>query len=156
GVADARVDPRPLVERAAAVNADQLAVHVEQRAPGVAGVDGGVDLQAVGVLQQGPLRVLVAVHAADQAEGDRGCEVGGQQEGVAHGQGPVALAALVAVAQGGEGELLAVGLGQQLDQGDVADLVEPDQDRVVQDAVGQAALHAGAGPGDDVEVGQGV
>ena len=35
-------------------------------------------------------------------------------------------------------------LRQQLDQGDVADLVQADEDGVVEHAVGQAALHASA------------
>ena len=44
-------------------------------------------------------------------------------------------------------------LRQQLDESDVAHLVEADQDAVVEDAVGQAALHDRTGAFDDVEVG---
>jgi hypothetical protein len=42
------------------------------------------------------------------------------------------------------------------DERDVTDLVEPDEDAVVEDAVGQAALHDRPGALDDVEVRQGV
>ena len=103
-----------------------------------------------------PLRRLVAVDAADQAEGHGRREVGGQQERVAHRQRPVAGAGLVAVAERHERERRALLLGQQLDEGHVADLVQADEDGVVELAVGQAALHDRAGRGDDVEVGQGV
>ena len=104
-----------------------------------------------------PGRVLVAVDAADQAERHGRREVGREQERVAHRQRPVAGLDLVAVAHLGEGELLARLLGEQLDEGHVADAVEADEDGVVEDAVGQAALHHGAaGPGGDVPVRQGV
>ena len=131
GVADAGVDPAALLERAAAVDADQFALHVEQRAAGVAGVDRRVDLDAVGVFQQRAGRILIAMHAADQAERHGGREVGGQQERIAHRQRPIAGLHLVAVAQLGVGELVARLLGQQLDEGHVADLVEADQDGIV-------------------------
>ena len=104
GVADADVHPAALLERAAAVDADQPALGVEQRAAGVARVDRGVGLQAVGVFQQRAGRVLVAVDAGDDPVGHGGLEVGGQQEGVAHGEDPVADADLVAVAQLGVGK----------------------------------------------------
>ncbi len=157
GVADSRVDPAALLERAPAIDADQLAGHVEQRAARVARVDRGVDLDAVGVLQQGAGRVLVAMHSADQAEGHGRSEVGGQHERVAQGQRPVARLDLVAVSHPGVGELVARLLGQQLDQGHVADLVQPDQDGVIEHAIGQTALQQRrAGRVGDVEVGQGV
>lgn len=68
---------------------------------------------------------------------------------------------LVAVAQFGEGELVSLFLGQQANQGHVADLVEADEDGVVEDAVGQAALHVGsaagrAGTSHHMEVGQSI
>src|SRR5436309_10797873 len=47
--------------------------------------------------EQGAGRVLIAVDAADHAVGDGGREVGGQVEGVAHRQRPVAGLHLVAV-----------------------------------------------------------
>ena len=82
-VADADVDAAALFERAAAVDADQLAVGIEQRPAGVAGVDRGVGLQAVGVFEQRAGRVLVAVHAGDDAVGDGRLEIVGQQERIA-------------------------------------------------------------------------
>ena len=87
GVADAGVDAAAFVERAAAVDADQLALHVEQRAAGVARVDRRVDLDAIGVFEKAvPTGILIAMDAADQAEGHGRREVGGQQERVAHRQ----------------------------------------------------------------------
>src|SRR5262249_5083881 len=85
GVADTGVDAPVLVERAAAVDADQFALHVEERPPGIAGVDRRVDLDAVRVFQQGAGRVLITVHAADEAERNRRTEVSGQEERIAHG-----------------------------------------------------------------------
>ena len=99
---------------------------------------------------------LIAVHAADQAEGTVGVKSVASRERVAHGERPVAGPHLVAVAHGGEGELFAFLLGQELDQRHVADLVDADQDGVVQHAVGEAALHERPGRLHDVEVGQGV
>ena len=63
-VADPRIDPAALVERAATVDADHLAFHVEERPAGVAGIDRGVDLNAIGVFQEDAGRRLIAVHAA--------------------------------------------------------------------------------------------
>ncbi len=77
GIADAGVDPAALLQRDTTVDTDQFAVHVEQRAARVTGVDRGVDLDAVGILQQRAGRVLVTVNAADQAEGDGRREVRG-------------------------------------------------------------------------------
>ena len=153
GVARADVHPAALLERAAAVDADQAALGVEQRAAGVAGVDRGVGLDAVGVFQQRAGRKLVAMHAGDDAVGDRGLQIGGQQERVAHGEDPIARADLVAVAQFGAGEIVAA---EELDQGHVAGRIDADQHGVVDAAVGHAALHRLAAGHDDVEIGQGV
>ena len=80
---------------------------VEQRPAGVAGVDRGVGLQAVGVFQNRAGRILVAVHARNDAVGHRGLKIGRQQERIAHGEAPVADAHLVAVAQFGVREIVA-------------------------------------------------
>ena len=69
GIADADVHAAALFERAAAVDADQPALGIEQRAAGVAGIDRGVGLQAVGVFQQRAGRILIAMHAGDDAVG---------------------------------------------------------------------------------------
>ena len=137
GVADADVDAAALFERAAAVDADQLAVGVEQRPAGVAGVDRGVGLQAVGVFEQRAGRILIAMHAGDDAVGDRRLEVVGQQERIADDVDPIADAARVAVAQLGGGKLV---FAEELDQGDVAARIEADEHGVDEAAVGQAAL----------------
>ncbi len=101
-----------LHHRAAAVDADQLALHVEERAAAAAGIDRRVDLDAVVVLDDEAGRVLVAMHAADHAEGDARHEVGGQPLRVAHGDGPVPFVNEIAVAQRGDRELLAFLLRQ--------------------------------------------
>ena len=82
-------------------------VGVEQRPAGVAGVDRGVDLDAVGVFQKRPGRRLIAVHAADDAVGHGRLKVGRQQKRVAHGEAPVADAHRVAVAQRRVREIVA-------------------------------------------------
>ena len=89
----------------------------------------------------------------DDAVGHGGLEVGGQQEGIAHGEDPIAGAELVAVAQFGVGEIVAA---EELDQGHVAGRIEADDHGVVDAAVGQAALHGVAAGLGDVEIGQGV
>ena len=153
GVADADVHAAALFEAAAAVDADQFAVGVEQRAAGVAGVDRGVGLDAVGVFQQRAGRLLVAVRAGDDAVGHGRLKIGGQQERIADGEAPVADLHLVAVGHLGGGKVVAA---QQLDQGHVAGRIDADDHRVVQPAVGHAALHVAAGGLDDVEVRQRV
>ena len=153
GIAHVDAHAAPLVERAAAVDAHDLPLAVEQRAAGVARIDRGVGLQAVGIFQERAVGELVAMDAGDDAAGDRGLEVGGQQERVAHGEDPVAGAQAVAVAQFGMGKVVAA---QQLDQGHVAGRIEPDDHGVVDPAVGHAALHGIAAGVRDVEVAQGV
>ena len=109
GIAHVDAHAAPLVERAAAVDAHDLPLAIEQRAAGVAGIDRGVGLQAVGVFQDRAVGELVAMYAGDDAAGDRGLEVGGQQEGVAHGEDPVAGPQAVAVAQFGVGKVATRG-----------------------------------------------
>ena len=91
--------------------------------------------------------------AGDDAAGDGGLEVGGQEERVAHGEDPIAGAQPVAVAEFGMGKVVAA---QQLDQGHVAGRIEPHDHGVVDLAVGHAALHGVAAGLHDVEVAQGV
>ncbi len=153
GIAHVDAHAAPLVERAAAVDAHHLPLAVEQRAAGVAGIDRGVGLQAVGIFQERAVGELVAMHAGDDAAGDRGLEVGGQEEGIAHGEDPVAGPQAIAVAEFGMGEIVAA---QHLDQGHVAGRIEPDDHGVVDPAVGHAALHGVAAGVRDVEVAQGV
>src|SRR5207249_8277284 len=52
GVTDTDVDAAALFEAAAAVDADQIAVGVEERPAGIAWVDRRVGLNAVGVFQE--------------------------------------------------------------------------------------------------------
>ena len=89
----------------------------------------------------------------DDAVGDRGLKVDGQEEGIAHGEDPIAGAEQVAVAQFDVGEIVAA---EELDQGHVAGRIEAHEDGVVDAAVGQAALHRVAAGLGDVEIGQGI
>ena len=73
---------------------------------------------------------------------------------IASDQSPALTSSLSA--QLGEGERFALFLGNQLDQGDVADFVEADEHGVVEHAVGQAANHGRPGRLHDVEIGQGI
>ena len=72
---------------------------VEQRPARVAGVDRGVGLHAVGVFQQRARRVLIAMHARDDAVADGRLKVGGQQKRIADREAPIADVHLVAVGQ---------------------------------------------------------
>ena len=153
GIAHAHIHPAPFLERAAAVDADQAALGVEQRAARIARIDGSVGLDAVGVFQEGPGRRLVAVDPGNDAIGHRRLQIGSQQEGVAHDKDPVAQSHGVGVAHFGRGKFRA---SDELDQGHVAGGVETDDHGVVELAVGHAALHRQAAGGDNVEVRQGV
>src|SRR5207302_10796821 len=66
-IAHADVDAAALLEAATAIDADQIARRVKQRAARVAGVDRGVGLEAVGIFQQRPRARLVAVYAGNDA-----------------------------------------------------------------------------------------
>ena len=154
-VADARIDATALLKGAAAVDANDLAVHVEERPAAVAGIDRGIDLDAIRVFEQDAGGVLIPVDAADQAVGHGGREVGRQEKRVTHGERPVAGFHLVAVAHWREREFLVWLLWQQLDEGHVADLVQADEHGIVEHAIGQAALHDRAGALHHVEVGDG-
>ncbi len=96
------------------------------------------------------------MHPADQAKRHGRREIGGQQKRISHRQRPVAFVDLFAIPQRSKGELLPLLLGKELDKGHVAHLVQADQDPVIQNAVGQAAIHERAGTLDDVEIGQGI
>ena len=151
GIAHADVDSSSLLERAATVDADQLALGVEQRAARVAGIDGRIGLDAVGVFQQRAGRRLVAMHARDDPVGNGRLKIGGQQEGIADGETPVADAHRVAVAQFRRREIIAA---EQFDQRHVAGRIDADKHGVVELPVGHAALHVAAGRFHHVEIRQ--
>ncbi len=102
------------------VDADQFAMRVDQRAAGVAGVDGGVGLDEVAGLAAvfgvgvGPIK------RADDAAGDGELEVA---EGAAEGKHGLAGMQLGGVAPGDAGQ---VG-GVDLDDGQVVELVDADE-----------------------------
>ena len=77
---------------------DDLALLVEKRAAGVAGVERRVELDAVGILEERAGRVLVAVDAAHDPVRNGGREIGGEQEGVPDHINPFADGKGVAVA----------------------------------------------------------
>ena len=117
GVADADVDAAAFFERAAAVDADEFAVGVEHRAAGIAGINSGVGLQAIGVFEQRAGWILVAMHAGEDAVGDRGFEILGEQKRVADDVDPFADAAGIAVAKLGGGKVV---FAEEFDECDVA------------------------------------
>ena len=141
GVADADVDAAAFFERAAAIDADELAGGIEHRSAGVAGIDGGIGLQAVGVFEQRAGGKLVAMDAGEDAVGYGGFEIVGEQKRIADDVDPLADAAGVAVAELG-GRKIA--FAEQLDKSDVAARIEPDEHGVDEAAIGEAALHGGA------------
>ncbi len=151
GIAHADVDAPALLERAAAVDADQPPLGVEQRPAGIARIDRRVGLQAVGVFQQRAGRGLVAMHARDHAVAHRGLEIRGQQKRIADGKAPIAGLNFVAVGHFGVRKIVAA---EQLDQGHVAGRIDAHDHGVVQLAIGHAALHGIAGLAGHVEVGQ--
>ena len=126
---------------------------VEHRSAGVAGIDGGVGLDAIGVFQDRAGRILIPVYAGYHAVGNRRTKVGCQQERVANGEAPVADLHGVAIGHFGKGEVVSA---QQLDERHVAGWIDPDDHRVVQLAVGHAALHRLADFTGDVEIRDGV
>ncbi len=75
--------------------------------PELPGIDRGVGLQAVGVFQQRAGRILVAVHAGDDAVADGGMKIGGQQKRIADGEAPIADLHAVAVGHFGGGKIVA-------------------------------------------------
>src|SRR5262245_17819419 len=89
GVADADIDAAALFEAAAAIDADQVAVGIEERTAGIAGIDGGVSLNAVGVFEQRAGRRLIAMRAGDDAKGDRRLQIRGQETRIADGEAPI-------------------------------------------------------------------
>ncbi len=138
GVADADIDTAAFLKRATPVDADQFPLRVEQGPARVAGVDGCIGLDAVGVFQNRTGRILIAVDAGDDAEGYGGAEVGGQQERIAGGETLLSDAHRVAVGDHGGGKVVAA---QELDQSHVARGVDAHHDRVVEFAVIHATLH---------------
>jgi hypothetical protein len=127
------------------VDADDLAVPVEQRASGVAGVDGGVGLdgfvddQAVGLL-----------HLADGTD-DAAGEGSGEAEGIADG---VDLLADLQIGGVAERHRLQIG-SFDLDDGQIVRLVGADDGGLVFLAVVQRDFDL-AGVSDDVIVGEDV
>ena len=151
GIPHAHVDASPFFERAATVDADQVAVGIEQRTTGVAGIDRGVGLDAIGVFQQRAGRILVTMDAGHDAVGHGRLKVGCQKKRVANREAPIAHAHFVAVGKRRRGEIVAP---DELDQGHVADRINAYDDGVVQITVRQTALHMIAGRLDDVIVRQ--
>src|SRR5262245_16870857 len=105
-VADANVHAPALFERAAAVNADQFAIGIEEWAAGVTRVNGSVRLKAVGIFEQSARWELIAVDAGEDAVGDGRFEVFGEQKRIADNVHPLADAAGIAVSDFGDWEIV--------------------------------------------------
>ena len=148
-VADTDVHPAPLLERGPPVDPDHPPLRVEQAAPRIAGIDGRIDLETVGVLEDRAGRELVAPCPGDDPGADRRAEVGGEEEGIARREAEVSHLDQIAVGELGKGEIVAT---DELDQGHVAGRIEADEDGVVELSIREAALHRHAGGLDDVEV----
>ena len=87
---------------------DELTVHVEQAAAGVAGADRGIHLdQGHGVGGAGALDGHAAVQGADDAAGHGAAQL---TQRVAHGQHALAHGKAVAVANGGGGQVSGIDL----------------------------------------------
>ena len=108
------------------VDADDVAVHVEQRATGVAAVDGGVGLDevVVGALAD------VAAAGGDDTGGDGAAEA----EGIADREHPVADALDVAIAELDGGQRV---IGGDLEEGEVDAVILADQGGLQGGVVGQ-------------------
>ena len=116
GEADAFVAGRLRVD--GGVDADDFAGHIDERAAGVAGIDGGIGLEEVLELA-GSAGLDGAVLAGDDAGGDGF----GEAERLADGDDPVADFDAVGVAHFDGGQR---GVGLNLDDGDVGGLVDAD------------------------------
>ena len=136
GVAQARVGAKPPARGDLPVDPHQLAGGVQQRAAGVAGVQGGVGHQGVGVV------AVDLVPPGDDPEG-KGRRLVDQSHGqrVADGQGVIAQPQGLGVADFQAGHGLALGQAE-LEQGQVAADV----------AANQLGLVVPAGAGADVEL----
>ena len=135
-VPDADVHPSALLERAAAVDPDQLPPGIEQRPTGVSGVDRGVGLKAIGVFQERSGGILIAVNARDDPLTDGRVKVGRQQKRVAHRETGFARFQRIAVAHFRRRKIVSP---KQLDQCHVARGIHADNDRVVELAIVQSA-----------------
>jgi sec-independent protein translocase protein TatC len=126
------------------VDADEVAVHVDQRAAGVAGVDRRVGLDEV---LEGGQAQAAAAQGADDARGHRLADV----EGVADGQHRVAHHDLIDPAQADHGQAVQIHLQHR----DVAFRVGADQPGLGRPAIGELHLDL-VGAVDHVVVGQQV
>ena len=153
GVTRPGIDAAALLERSPSVDPHQLASCREQRPSRVARIDRGVDLYAIGVLENCPGRILVAMQSTNDAVGHRWLKVGGQQKRIAHREGPVADLELVAVTKLGMRKIVTA---QEFHQRDISSRIDADDHGVVELTVIEPTLHERAGPPGDVKIGQGV
>ena len=149
----ADVHAPPLLERRPAVDADQPPHRIEEAAPGVARIDRGIDLDAVGVFQDRARGKLVAVHARDDARADRGLQIGAEQEGVADRKAFVADLHAITVGQLGDRKIIAA---EQLHDREVAGGIDAHERRVVEPSVSEPAGDRRPRRLHDVKVGGGI
>ena len=97
------------------VDADHFAGHVDQRAAGISGIDGGVGLNEALKL----VADVGAIFGADDSGGDGGV----QAEGAAEGEDPVAHLHAVGIAELGDGKIV---VGVDFDDREVGVLVDAD------------------------------
>jgi len=102
------------------VDADNFAGHIDQRAAGISGVDGGVGLQEALEL----VADVGAIFGADDSGGDGGV----QAEGAAEGEHPVADLYAVRISELGDGK---IAVGVDLDHREIGVLVKADYVAIV-------------------------
>ena len=149
----ADVDSPPLFKRRPAIDADQPPHRIEEAAAGVAGIDRGINLNAVGVFQDRARGKLVAMHAGDDARADRRLQISTKQEGVADGEAFVANLHAIAIGHLGDRKIIAA---EQFHDRQVTRGIDAHEHRVVEPPVGEPTGDRRAGGLHDVEVGGGI
>ena len=124
-------------------NAHNLAVHIEERATGVAGIDGCIGLEHI---DDGPVGIDRAVLGADIAHGLGGSEL---TQGVANGRHLVANLQIVGIANAHSRQVLAV----NFQEGHIAHRVGAHQLGGIFRSIGQGDCD-GLGPVNHVVVGK--
>ena len=141
GVSPANIDPPSFFKRATPVDSNEVAVFVEQRATGIAWVDGGICLDAIGIFKERASWVLVAMNSGNDSIGYGWIEVSGQKKGVADRKAPVAHANFVTVLQRCYRKIIP---SKKFDQGNITDRINAHQDGIVEFSIVDCTFHGSA------------
>ena len=126
GITHTRIDARSFIERTPTIDANQLCIHVEKRPTRITGVDGSIDLDAIGVFEHPFFRILIAMRATHQTESYGGGKVGGQHERISHCDREIAYLNFVAVGEFCKRERFVWFLGKKFDECHITNFIEPD------------------------------